>query len=94
MWKRCVKGVEVQSAEAVLTGNEGLEPCLEVNLLRLVALNVLKQVLDFAADVKMRVVGRVIHAAAAFLALAFIAALLLLFVLLLLIIELATYKTE
>jgi hypothetical protein len=84
----------VQRAEAVLTGNERLEPCLEVNLLRLVALNVLKQVLDFAADIEMRVVGRVIHSVAAFLALAFVAALLLLFVLLFLIVKLAPYKTE
>ena len=38
------------------TGNEGLQPCLEVDLLRLVTLDVLKQVLDLAAHVKMRIV--------------------------------------
>jgi len=38
------------------TGNEGFEPCLEVDLLRLVAQDVLEQVLDFAAHIKVRIV--------------------------------------
>ncbi len=66
------------------TGNKGFQPCFEVDLLRLVAQNVLKQVLDLATDVEVRIVRRVVQAAAALLAVALIAALFLLLLLLIL----------
>jgi hypothetical protein len=77
------------------TGNKGFQPCFQVDLLRLVAQNVLKQVLDLAADVKMRVVRRVVQAAAALLAVAVVAALpflLLLILILLLIVKVPPWK--